>query len=368
MPSTVRAAVCRVFGAPLSIEALTLADPGPGEVQVRLGAVAICHSDVFYADGAWGGLLPAVWGHEAAGTVEAVGEGVHLAVGHRVVVTLIRSCGQCHHCRRREFVACTATFPLDETSPLTDMVGRSVTHGLRTAAFAERVVVHESQVVPISEDVPMAAAALLACGVITGVGAVRNTAHVEPGSSVVIIGCGGVGLNVVQGAALAEASMVIAVDLQQSKLDVAERFGATHSVNPTTEDAARRVYEITGGTMADFVFVAAGSKGALDSGFGLVGPMGALVIVGMPPGGVTTEIDPGTIAGSNQRILGSKMGTADIAVDIPELIVLYHAHKLELDALISGTFALDDINDAIDEVRRGTALRNVVVFGDQASP
>ncbi len=362
MPTTVRAAVCRAFGEPLRIEQLTLADPGPGEVRVRLSAVAICHSDISYADGEWGGELPAVWGHEATGVIAAVGDGVGFDVGERVVVTLIRSCGECHHCQRGAEVTCPTTFPLDETSPLTDADGRPVGHGMRTAAFADEVVVHASQIVPIDGDVPDASAALLACGVITGVGAVLNTAAVEPASSVVVLGCGGVGLNVVQGAALAKAATIIAVDVQPAKLDLAIHLGATHAHDLTDGPVDSLVHELTDGMLADYVFVATGAPSALAGATDLVGTMGAIVIVGMPATGVSGVFDPGSLAGQNQRILGSKMGTSVIARDIPALVQRYQDGGLELDGLVSHTFPLDEINEAMDEVRSGTALRNVIVF------
>ncbi len=364
MKTRIRAAVCRAFGEPLTIETLDLAGPGPGEVRVRVQAVAICHSDVSGADGAWGGTLPIVYGHEAAGVVAEVGEGVDLDVGRSVVVTLIRACGECRRCQRGEFVACTTKFALDERSPLTTPDGESIVHGLRTAAFAEEVVVHASQVIAIDPSIDPKAASLLACGVITGVGAVINTAAVQPDSTGVGIGCGGVGLNVVQGARLARAGGIVAVDVQPAKLDLARRLGATHVAVPGSDDVAAVVNEVTGGLMADYVFVATGSPAALGSALALVGSMGALVVVGMPPDGVTGTYDPGWLAGLNQRILGSKMGTSVIARDVPALAARYQEGELELDGLISRTFTLDQINEAMDEVRAGSALRNVIVFAD----
>ena len=205
-------------------------------------------------------------------------------------------------------------------------------------------------------------ASLLACGVITGVGAVINTAAVEPGSTVVVIGCGGVGLNVVQGARLAGADVIVAVDVQPAKLELARRLGATHVANPAADDVPAVVDEATDGLMADYVFVATGARTALEGALPLVGSMGALVVVGMPPDGVTGTYDPGWLAGLNQRILGSKMGTSVITRDVPALLDRYHAGELELDGLISRTFSLEQINEAIDEVRAGSALRNVIVF------
>jgi S-(hydroxymethyl)glutathione dehydrogenase/alcohol dehydrogenase len=362
MATIVRAAVSRAFGEPLTIERVTLDAPGVGEVQVQLEAVAVCHSDVSYADGDWGGELPAVWGHEAVGVVVATGAEVDTSMGARVVVTLIRSCGECPRCRRGAAVACETTFPLDDHSPLTDANGFRITHAMGTSAFAEHVVVHKSQVVGIDERIPAASAALLACGVITGVGAVTNTARVEPESSVVVVGCGGVGLNVVQGAVLAEASTIVAVDVQPPKLELAKRLGATHAANPAVDDIAALVSAATNGLMADYVFVATGAPTALASAADLVGTLGATVIVGMPASGVEAHFDPGALASANQRILGSKMGTSVIARDIPALIERYHDGQLELDGLVSRTFRLDDINQAMDEVRSGQALRNVIMF------
>ena len=358
-----KAAVCREFAKPLAIETVELAPPGAGEVRVKLAACAICHSDVLYMEGAWGGTLPAVYGHEAAGIVEAIGPGVTgVRPGDRVVVALIRSCGGCHYCAQGQPTLCESTFPLDEISPLRAVDGSPIFQGLRTGAFAEAVVVDASQVVPLPRDMPLEAASLLACGVITGVGAVTNTAGVPAGSSVVVIGTGGVGLNCVQGAALSGAQPVIAMDLSGAKLETARAFGATHAVNPGEEDAGEAVRRATGGRGADFVFEAAGSKAAIEQGLGLLARGGALVIVGMPASGVTVEVDPGTVAGVGQRILGSKMGSARLPVDIPRLVDLYHAGRLKLDELISGRYPLEGVNEAVAGVQRGEALRNVIVF------
>ena len=358
-----KAAVCREFGAPLVIEELHLADPGPGEVKVRMVATAICHSDITYAEGGWGGQLPAVYGHEGAGIVAEVGPGVHsVKVGDAVVVTLIRSCGHCHGCTMGMPVTCDATFPLDATSPLTDASGASIVHGLRTAAFAEQVVVEESQLVVVPADLGFDVASLLACGVITGFGAVTNTAGVQPGSHVVVFGCGGVGLNSVQGALLSGAQTIVAIDLAESKLQAALKFGATHTLNPLTDDVVARVRELTDGRGADYVFVTVGAKAAFDASYALLAKAGAVVLVGMPANGVMSEIDPGTMAAYSQRILGSKMGGSRISIDIPNLVNLYKQGRLKLDELISGRYALADINEAMESVKRGDALRNVIVF------
>ena len=358
-----RAAVCRAFKEPLVIEEIELADPGDGEVRVRLAACAICHSDILYMQGAWGGLLPAVYGHEAAGVVEETGPGVtHVAPGDHVVVTLIRSCGDCHYCAQGHQVLCETEFPLDVESPLTSADGERLTHGLRTGAFAEHVVVDASQAVAIPKDVPLESACLLACGVITGLGAVTNTAQIPAGAHVVVIGTGGVGLNSVQGAALSGARTIIALDLADDKLEAARAFGATHTVNPKSNDAVETVRAITDGRGADYVFVTVGAKSAFEQAFGYIARAGTVVIVGMAPSGTMVEFNPDPLAAFNQRVLGSKMGSSKIAVDVPVLIDLYKQGRLKLDELITGRYALDEINDAVASVVRGEALRNVIVF------
>ena len=359
-----RAAVCRAFGAPLVIEDVHLDPPGPGEIEVDMAACAVCHSDILYADGAWGGTLPAVYGHEASGVVRAVGPGVDcFAPGDHVVATLIRSCGRCPSCARGVEVTCEARFPLDARSPLSCTDGQVLAHGLRTGAFAERIVVDASQAVAIPKDVPFDAASLLACGVITGFGAVVRTAALRPGASAAVIGVGGVGLNVVQALAVAGAHTIIALDLVEAKLAAARRFGATHALGADDPLAAARVRGLTEGRGADYVFVAAGARPAFEQAFALTARSGAVVLVGMPASGVTVAIDPGTIAGDNQRILGSKMGEARIRDDIPRLVALYRDGRLKLDELISGRYPLERINEAIASSKSGAALRNVIVFG-----
>ena len=359
----VKAAVCREFGALLSIEEITVAAPGTGQVKVDVEACAICHSDIHFIDGAWGGRLPAIYGHEAAGTVSAVGDGVDsVGVGDRVVISLIRSCGACPSCQKGMPVACTGRFSIDGTRPLTDANGESLVHGLKTGTFAEEAIVDQSQVVAIPDDVPITSAALLGCGVITGFGAVTNTARIETGSDVAVIGCGGVGLNAVQGAAIAGAAQVIAVDIADDKLDAAREFGATAGVSAGSDDVADQVRALTGGAGVDYVFVTVGAKPAIEQAFTFVAPGGAVVLVGMTATGVMVEVDATNIAGNSQRVLGSKMGAGRLPVDIPLLVSLYQDGRLKLDELVSKTYPIEEINEAIDAVKRGEARRNVIVF------
>jgi len=358
-----KAAVCRSFGAPLGIEELRLRAPGPGEVVVRLAACGICHSDVAFIDGAWGGALPAVYGHEAAGVVAEVGPGADgLAVGDHVVVTPVRACGRCGRCNRGQPTLCEGVAPADRDTVLADSDGETVHQGMWTAAFASLVLVHASQVVAVPPSVPLDAASLLACGVITGVGAVMNTAAVEPGSTVVVLGAGGVGLNCVQGALLAGARHIIATDLVAAKLDTARAFGATDVVDVTAEDAAGRVHKHTRGHGADYVFVAANRGSLIETGCAMLRRGGTLVIVGIPAAGTTVSLDPVAIADGSLRVLGSKMGASRPQEDIPKLAELYRAGRLKLDELISERYEFDRINDAIESAREGKLLRAVAIF------
>lgn len=363
MPQAIKAAVCRDFGHDLSIETIYLQSPQYGEVQVQLAACAICHSDILFAAGAWGGKLPAVYGHEAAGVVTAIGAGVDkIQPGDHVVVTLIRACGHCHYCAQGLAVICETEFALDQYSPLSSSNTESLSQGMRTGAFAEAVVVHHSQVVVIPKSVPLDSASLLACGVITGFGAVTNTAKVKPGSNVVVIGTGGVGLNCVQAAALSGARSIIAIDIAKAKLQAALSFGASHSLDGREPDLIQQVQAITAGRGADYVLVSVGVKSAFEQAFNLLARAGTLVLVGMPPNGIMTELDPGTVASLNQRVLGSKMGTAQIQIDVPYLVSLYQQGRLKLDELISGRYSLDQINTAIKAVSQPDVLRNVIMF------
>ena len=358
-----RAAVCREFGRPLTIENLEIAEPGMGEVKVRLTACAICHSDVTLIDGGWGGDLPAVYGHEAAGVVESVGSGVTgLKLGDSVVVTLIRSCGDCHYCSQHVETQCEGVFSLDQQSPLADSSGQVVSQGLNSGAFAEQVVVEQSQVCVIPEDIPLDVASILACGVLTGFGAVVNTARVRAGSTVAVVGCGGVGINSIQGAVYANASKIIALDLLDDKLALARQFGATDTVNSSNHDCIEQVIERSGGRGVDYVFVTVGAKAAIDQSLGMLAKAGVAVIVGMPESGVMAQYDPGEFAAKGQSLLGSKMGSGSVQRDIPKLAALYQSGALKLDQMISGRYALEEINEAIASVKQGEALRNVVIF------
>jgi len=358
---TMKAAVCYEFGKPLVVEEVDLDPPQKGEVKVRMAATAVCHSDIHLIRGELGGRVPLVPGHESAGYVEELGEGVTLVKpGDAVVVSLIASCGRCLQCVSGRPHLCEIRWPLNRESRLHNKQGEDLRHMARTASFAEYAIVDESQLAPIPDDMPIDRAALLACGVITGFGAVVNRAQVEALSSVVVVGTGGVGLNSVQGAALSGAYPVIAVDLSDSKLEAARVFGATHTVKADDADAVDTVKQLTAGRGADYVFVTVGSTAAVQQGYLMSGPRGMTVVVGLPPRGETITLPP--FLPGERMLTSSTMGTTRLSVDIPKLVALYQTGHLKLDELISNRYPLEQINEAIEAVERGEVLRNIIVF------
>ncbi|WP_424970813.1 zinc-binding dehydrogenase [Dinoroseobacter sp. S76] len=360
MSRLIRAAICHEFGAPLSVESAQLRAPGPGEVEVSLGAVAICHSDISFAEGAWGGALPAIYGHEAAGHISALGAGVTgYAVGDPVLVTLLRSCGTCPSCSTAHPATCET--PPDLAPPLHLPDGQAVAQGLACGAFAEAVLVTPAQLAPLPADMPLELACLLACSVTTGVGAVVQTGRVRVGETVVVIGAGGVGLNVIQGARLAGAARIIAVDLLPRKLDEAREFGATDTILASTEKpwAAAKAITPRG---ADAVFVTVGATAVYDTAPRYLARGGRMVMVGMPHSGETARYEPVILAMCGQDLRGSMMGDTVLARDIPWMVDLWRQDRLRLAPLISGRWRLDQINEAIADTNSGQARRNVILF------
>jgi S-(hydroxymethyl)glutathione dehydrogenase/alcohol dehydrogenase len=298
-----RAAVCYELGKPLVVEDVQISPPGPGEVRVRVAATAICHSDIHAIRGDWATETPVVAGHESAGVVEEVGEGVTLVEpGDRVVLSLIRSCGRCFYCASGSPELCDYPFRINTESPLRTRGGEVIQLGCRVAGLAEQAMADQSQLVKIGEDVPMDLACLLACGVITGYGAVVNTAQVRPGSTVVVIGTGGVGLNAVQGAVISGAAQIVALDTQAAKLEVARRFGATQALDARDPSTNPAIFEMTEGRGADYVFVTVGSSAAFMQGLELTRRGGSLTVVGMPADGTTVPFPLRGLAGSGHGL------------------------------------------------------------------
>lgn len=358
----IKAAVCHEFGAPLTIEEIELRAPRMGEVEVTLAACAVCHSDISFADGAWGGSLPAVYGHEAAGTVTGLGDGVGgVSVGDSVVVTLIRACGTCPSCASGTPTVCETPYDGD-MGPITTADGGKLHQAMACGAFAEKVVVDQSQVVAIPADMAKDAASLISCGVITGVGAVVNAAQLRAGQDVVVIGAGGVGLNAIQGARIAGARRIVAVDMTEEKLEIAREFGATDGVlatDPKPWKAARKIM----GRGADAVLVTVGAIPAYDQAPMYLAGSGKVIMVGMPHSGAMAQYEPVVLSFMGQGMKGSKMGDVVIQRDIPWMVDLYQQGRLKLDELISGRWSLDQINEAIADTKTGSARRNVIVFG-----
>ncbi|QMU58582.1 MAG: zinc-binding dehydrogenase [Boseongicola sp.] len=356
---TIRAAVCHEFGKPLAIETVSLDAPKGRSVEVTLKAVAICHSDISYIDGIWGGTLPAVYGHEAAGRITAIGESVsRYSINDRVIVTLIRSCGNCRPCTTGHQATCETP---GGPAPLSQTDGSPLLQSMNCGAFAEKVVVDQSQIAIIPDGISSEAASLLSCGVTTGVGAVINAANLRPGEDAVVIDAGGVGLNAIQGARIAGARRIVAVDLTPEKLDDAMDFGATDGILASDPAPWERVKAAIG-KGADAVFVTVGAIPAYNDAPKYLAPGGRVVMVGMPADGATSSYVPCDFASAGQGLVGSKMGDTVLARDIPWLSDLYLQGRLKLDELISNCWSLDEINKAIADTKSGQARRNVIVF------
>jgi NDMA-dependent alcohol dehydrogenase len=358
-----KAAVCYEIGKPLVVEEINLDPPKKGEVKIKMAATAVCHSDIHFFSGDLPGQPPFVGGHESAGYVDEVGEGVtDFKKGDPVVLSLLVSCGKCLYCRTGRTHLCSGVFPLDTETRMHNKKGQPLTQQLKISSFADYTVIDQSQLVKIPADMPMDRACMLACGVITGFGAVVNRAKVEPMSSCVIIGVGGVGLNAVQGAAISGAYPVIAVDISDDKLKAAKIFGATHTINSAKTDAVKEVQALTGGEGANYVFVTVGSTKAFAQGFEMSSPSGMTVLVGLAKFTDMAQYSPFMVTRYERTITGSFMGTTQLHTEIPKLVELYKKGILKLDELITARYPLEKINEAIDAVVKGQALRNIITF------
>ena len=357
----IKAAVAHEFNKPLTVEDIMLRLPFNNEVEVTLGAVAICHSDISYMEGAWGGFLPAVYGHEASGRISNMGDNVEgFTIGDRVVVTLIRSCGTCINCKQGKPTICMTDSEGTE-GPLKTLNGGKLMQAMACGAFAEKVVVDKSQIVKVSKEISYESAALMACGVITGIGAVVNAARIKPGQDVIVIGAGGVGLNAIQGARLAGARRIIAVDLYEEKLKIAIEFGATDGILTKKGSPWKLAKEKLGGG-ADAVFVSVGAVSAYDTAPLYLAQGGQVVMLGMTRTSELSTFKPVNLAAASQRLVGSKMGDTVIERDIPWIADLYLQNRLKLDELISKKWTLNQINEAIFDTKSGSAKRNLIVF------
>lgn len=360
--TAVRAAVLSEAPGPLRVEELGLDDwLAPDEVRVQVHSCGLCHSDLHMVDGEMPVALPTIPGHEISGTVEAVGERVTgVAVGDRVVACLSVFCGVCAECRAGRSSLCVRRNDLGRDGrPAPRLVradGTPVNQAAGLGGFAERTILHQNSVVKVSDEVPTDRAGLLGCAVLTGIGSVLNGAKVRPGESVAVIGCGGVGLNVIQGARLAAASTIIAIDPNDENLRLAEQFGATHTVNPAAGDPIAAVTELTGGG-ADHVFDVVGRAPTVPQAVAMVRQGRTAWVLGIAPLGETVTLPAMPLVVANKGVQGLLMGANHFPRDIPMLADLYLAGRIDLDTLVTGTIPLDEINDGFDRMRRGGAGR-----------
>ena len=371
-----KAAVLRRMGVeppyaetkPLSIETVELDPPGRDEVLVRIGAAGLCHSDLSVINGDRPRPLPMALGHEAAGVVEEVGEGVQdLVRGDRVVMVFMPSCGHCLPCAEGRPALCEPGAAANGAGTLLSGArrlhcdGAEVNHHLGCSAFAEYAVVSRRSVVKIDPELPLEEAALFGCAVLTGVGAVVNTARVQAGASVAVIGLGGVGLASLLGAAAAGARRIVAVDLSDEKLGLARQLGATDTVNARDPDAAEQVRGATGGGV-EFAFEMAGSIRALELAYRITRRGGTTVTAGLPPPTAALPLPVVNLVGEERTVKGSYIGTCVPTRDIPRYVELYRRGRLPVDRLMSGRLALEEINAGFDRLHEGKAVRQVIGF------
>jgi S-(hydroxymethyl)glutathione dehydrogenase/alcohol dehydrogenase len=368
----VRAAVLREPGRPIEIETIRLDPPGAGEVQVRVAAAGVCHSDVHLADGVLGeGRWPMVMGHEGAGVVEAVAADVkHVSPGDRVAFCFVPSCGRCTPCRAGRTTLCDVAGAnmargtlMDGTSRLRDAHGETLQHGLMTACFSERVVIDGASAVPLPLALPLWQAALLGCAVVTGVGAVRNVARVRVGETACVIGCGGVGLQVISGLVLSGASRIIAVDRDPAKLELARSRGATDGVL-SSPDAAAEVRALAGGAGVDHAFEVVGRGETIRIAWDALRPGGTAVVVGLAPRGVDVTL-PAIEFLSDKSLRGCFYGSGSVAAELPGLAELAVSGRIDLAGTVSRLAPLEGVQEALDRLRRGEGARTVLVLDEE---
>ena len=358
-----KAAVFREVNVPMEIEEVTVSKPGPREVLIRTKAAGICHSDMHFFNGSYPGKLPMVLGHESAGIVEQVGSDVHyVKPGDHVITCLSVFCGHCESCITGHLSLCQEpeTNRSSKEEPRLSQNEQPLTPFAQLGSFAEMMLVHEHALVKVSEDMPMDRAALIGCGVTTGIGAVIHTAAVEPGSTVAVIGCGGIGLSAINGAALAGASRIIAVDMVASKLELARKFGATDLVDASDGESVQKVIEMTGGGV-HYSFEAIGLKATAEKAFQMLRAGGTATVIGMIPPGQMVSIH-GVDFLSEKKIQGSMMGSNRFRVDMPRFVDFYLQGKLHLDDMISNRIALSDINEGMAALETGEIARSVIMF------
>ena len=360
MPHSVRAVVARAKGEPVTVEVSEVPDPGPGEVLVTVQACGVCHTDLHYREGAINDDFPFLLGHEAAGIVEEVGDGVtNVAVGDFVVLNWRAVCGQCRSCLRGRPWYCFATH--NATQKMT-LGGVELSPALGIGAFAEKTLVAAGQATKVDSAARPEVAGLIGCGVMAGLGAAMNTGGVGRGDSVAVFGCGGVGDAAIAGSRLAGAHTIIAVDIDDRKLDIARNFGATHTVNSTNEDPIEAIRGLTGGNGVDVAIEAVGLPATYEQAFYSRDLAGTVVLVGVPNPEMKVELPMIEVFGRGGTLKSSWYGDCLPSRDFPMLIDLYLQGRLDLDRFVSETIALDEVEEAFHAMERGEVLRSVVVL------
>ena len=364
-----KAAILFEVGQPLDVREVEVAKPQAGEVLVRMAVGGICHSDLHVMTGHLEAPTPSILGHEGAGTVVEVGPGVaSVRSGDNVIPLWRLSCGECEYCTSGRPALCALGMKIRSTGRLLDgssrfsLNGSEIKHFLGVSTFSEYTVIPEKALVTIPEDIPLQQAALLGCGVITGVGAVINAARVKPGSQVAIFGSGGVGLNVVQGAALAGAEKIIAVDLLDNKLEMARQFGATHTVNASSGDPVEQVRSLTGDKGVDYAFEVIGLPKTVRQAFDSLTKRGVAIVLGVTRFETEVSIPIMPLIFEERVLRGSLYGSSRPRIDIPKLMDLYRAGKLKLAELLTRTYSFDQINEACAALERGEVARTVVLM------
>src|SRR5262245_36315160 len=368
MRTRMKAAICFETNRPVRVEEVALEPPRAGEVRVLIAAAGVCHSDYSVVTGVMPTKLPCVLGHEGAGIVEEVGEGVeHVRPGDPVLLSWVSQCGQCFYCRAGEPHLCSVGARINLHFRMPDGSTRLRHDGVELQSFsalgamAERVVAPARSVVKLPADVPLTTAALVGCAVTTGVGAVLNTAQVRPGSAVAVFGAGGVGLNVLQGAVLAGAERIIAVDVSAAKLDLARAFGATHAVDASAQDAPGAIRELTDGRGADYAFEAAGRKDSIEKAYAAVRRGGTCTVIGIGSRAEDVAVNAYLLPVMGKRLLGCWYGSADVHRDVPRLLDLHRSGRLKLAELVRRTYALEEVNQAFADLDQ--AGRGLIAFG-----
>jgi len=358
-----KAAVMRAAHEPLTIEEIEVDKPARREVLIRTAFAGVCHSDLHFIEGLYPIPCPCVLGHESAGVIEAVGEDVtYVKPGDHVITCLSTFCGECEFCLTGRMSLCQSPMvqrAKDGPQRLSQN-GEVVGQFANLSSYAEYILTHEHSVVKVREDMPLDRAALIGCGVMTGVGAVFHTAKVEPGSTVAVFGCGGIGLSAINGAAIAGAGQIIAIDMLGSKLNLAKEFGATDVVNPADGDVVKQIRSLTDGGV-HYSFEAVGLKATAEQSFRALRRGGTATIIGMVPVGTNVELH-GPEFLQEKKIQGSSMGSNRFRVDMPRLVEFYMRGDLKLDQMISGRIKLEQINDAMAELKTGEVARNVIAF------